>query len=44
MNDQEQGSMKETLEDLLKNEPVKFVTTLGEIVCLVELENKEDKV
>lgn len=49
MNDQEQGSMKRTIEDLFKRElevnvPVKYVTTLGQRICLVELENKEDKI
>jgi len=40
MNDQEQKSIKGTLKDLFKVEqevPVKYVTTLGQRVCLVEL-------
>ena len=49
INDQEQGSMKETLEDLFKkdlviNVPVKSVTILGQRICLVGLKNKEDKI
>ena len=49
MNDQEQGSMKGPLEDLFKkklevNVPAKSVTTLGQRICLAELENKEDKI
>ena len=49
MNDQVRGSMKGKLEDLFKKElevnvPVKFVTISGQRICLVELENKEDKI
>ena len=41
--------MRGTLEDLFKKElevnvPVKSVTILGQRICLVELENKEDKI
>ena len=46
MNDQELGSMNRTLEDPFKKElkvnvPVKSVTTVGQKICLVALENKE---
>ena len=49
MNDLEQDSMKRTSEDLFKielkvNVPVKSVTTLGQGICLVTSENKEDKI